>query len=161
MKKESLFFLVMVIMAAVIAGATIGIVCNFDTIVNRINIMNSEAKTQSTEVAEGVSTDSAPADTETADPASSEQPAAIQGTSAINAGGTATTSNVMVVTNEEKAEITEMLYQLGMPQGGDYNQFIKQLQQQESIPATGSLDSRTLRVIINKTTEREARESML
>ena len=160
MKKESLFFLVMVIMAAVIVGATIGIVSNFDTIVNRINIMNSEAKTQSTEVADGVSADSASVDTEMADPASSEQPAAMQGTSAVNAGSTATTSDVMVVTNEEKAEITEMLYQLGMPQGADYNQFIKQLQQQESIPATGSLDSRTLRVIINKTTEREARESM-
>lgn len=158
MKKENLFFLVMVLMAAVIAGATIGIVGNFDIIVNRVNIMNSEAQVQKAELADGDETTctptakKAPAETET-------QPAAISGgASAVTV--TSTTSDVMVVTPEEKAQINEMLHELGMAEGGDYNQFIKDFQQKQNLPATGSLDSRTLRIIINKTTEQKARQAL-
>lgn len=157
MRKESLFFLVMVLMAAVIAGATIGIVSSFDIIVDRINIMNSEVLSHNKELAESEEAANAPASTEENAPADTQvQPAAVTGTSA---GGTSnsTTSDIMVVTAEEKAQITEMLYDLGMPQGGDYNQFIKDFQQRQNLPATGSLDSTTLRVIINKTTELKAR----
>jgi len=155
-KKENLFFLVMVLMAAVVAGATIGIVSSFDIIVDRINLINSEAQVQNAEIADGEEATGAPA-AEKAPAETTVQPAAVQGAS-VGTATTSTTSDVMVVTAEEKAQITQMLYELGMPEGGDYNQFIKEFQQQQSIPATGSLDSRTLRVIINKTTEQKARQ---
>lgn len=158
MKKESMFFLVMVLMAAVIAGATIGIVSSFDIIVDRINVMNSEVESYNNELAESEEAATDPASTVEKAPAETQaEPAAVNGTSA---GGTniSTTSDIMVVTAEEKANITEMLQDLGMPQGGDYNQFIKDFQQQQNLPATGSLDSATLRVIINKTTELKARQ---
>lgn len=158
MKKESLFFLVMVLMAAVIAGATIGIVSSFDIIVDRINVMNSEAQTVNTEVAEGEEASDPAMVTEKTPPDAADQPTAYQGTT--DGVSSSTSSDVMVVTSEEKAQITEMLHELGMTEGADYNQFIKQFQQQQSIPATGSLDSRTLRVIINKTTEQKAKQSM-
>lgn len=157
-KKESLFFLVMVLMAAVVAGATIGIVSSFDIIVDRINVMNSEAQTMNTEIADGEEAANPAVVTEKSPPAA-DQPTAYQGTSGEVSSSTPS-SDIMVVTSEEKAQITEMLHELGMPQGADYNQFIKQFQQQQAIPATGSLDSWTLRVIINKTTEQKARECM-
>lgn len=158
MKKESLFFLVMVLMAAVIAGATMGIVSSFDIIVDRVNVINSEAQTVNTEVADGEEAADSAVVTKKTPPDASDQPTAYQGTASGVSDGTS--SDVMVVTSEEKAQITAMLHELGMAEGADYNQFIKQFQQQQSIPATGSLDSQTLRVIINKTTEQKARQSM-
>lgn len=151
-----MFFLVMVLMAAVVVGATVGIVSSFDIIVNRINVMNSEAQVQKAEIADDEATSPPAAEKTAAETA--VQPAAAAGTSAVTSSNASTTSDVMVVTAEEKGQITQMLHELGMPEGGDYNQFIKEFQQQQSIPATGSLDSRTLRVIINKTTEQKARQ---
>lgn len=154
-----MFFLIMVLMAAVIAGATIGIVSNFDLIVDRINVMNSQAQAHNAELAESAeaATDSAPAAEKAPVKTDTETSAVSSGTSAVSTSGN-TTSDIMIMTSEEKAQITEMLYELGMSQGGDYNQFIKDFQQQQNLPATGSLDSRTLRVIINKTTEQKARQ---
>lgn len=160
MKKENMFFLIMVLMAAVIAGATMGIVSSFDLIVDRINVMNSEVQLHNNELAEKEEAENAPAASEkqvSAENQAQAQPAAVSGTSSGDVS-TSTTSDIMVVTAAEKTQITEMLYQLGMPQGGDYNQFIKDFQQQQNLPPTGSLDSRTLRVIINKTTEHKARQ---
>ncbi|NLW91708.1 MAG: hypothetical protein GXY34_08925 [Syntrophomonadaceae bacterium] len=155
MKKENMFFLIMVLMAAVIAGATMGIVSSFDVIVDRINVMNSEVELHNKALAEAEEADTAA--TEKAPAENQAQAVAVSGasTGSINYS---TTSDIMVVTAEEKAQITEMLHQLGMPQGGDYNQFIKDFQQRQNLPATGSLDSCTLRVIINKTTEQKARQ---
>jgi len=158
LKKENMFFMIMVLMAAVIAGATMGIVSNFDIIVDRINIMNSEAQAHNEEIADGeeaVTAPAPPAEKDTPEPQA--QPSALSGTSSV-VTSTSTNSDIMIVTPEEKAQITDMLHQLGMPQGGDYNQFIKEFQQQQNIPATGSLDSCTLRIIINKTTEQKARQ---
>jgi len=150
-----MFFLIMVLMAAVIAGATMGIVSSFDVIVDRINVMNSEVELHNKALAEAEEADTAA--TEKAPAENQAQAVAVSGasTGSINYS---TTSDIMVVTAEEKAQITEMLHQLGMPQGGDYNQFIKDFQQRQNLPATGSLDSCTLRVIINKTTEQKARQ---
>lgn len=159
MKKENMFFLILVLMAAVIAGATLGIVSNFDIIVDRINMMNSEAQVHNAELADGEEAMTTPAPTAEKTPvAPPAQPSALSGSSSAAGNSAPVNSDIMVVTPEEKAQITDMLYQLGMPQGGDYNQFIKEFQQQQNIPATGSLDSRTLRIIINKTTEQKARQ---
>lgn len=155
MKKENMFFLIMVLMAAVIAGATMGIVSSFDVIVDRINVMNSEVELHNKALAEAEEADTAA--TEKAPAETQAQAVAVSGAST-GSITYSTTSDIMVVTAEEKAQITEMLHQLGMPQGGDYNQFIKDFQQRQNLPATGSLDSCTLRVIINKTTEQKARQ---
>jgi len=147
-----MFFLVMVLMAAVVAGATIGIVSNLGIIIDRVNVINSGSAVPDAEVASEVHKTSPKVEKTTAE--SSSQPAVA------SAYCTGVTSDLMVVTGEEKAQIIAMLQQLGMPANGDYNQFIKDFQQQQSLPATGSLDSRTLRVIINKTTQQRAQRAL-
>lgn len=147
-----MFFLVMVLMAAVVAGTTIGIVSNMGIIIDRVNVINSGAAVPDTEIAAEVHNTSPEALKTPAE--SSSEPAAA------SAYCTETTSDLMVVTGEEKEQIIAMLQQLGMPVGGDYNQFIKDFQQQQSLPATGSLDSRTLRIIINKTTQQRAQQAL-
>ncbi|KUG03880.1 hypothetical protein ASZ90_018659 [hydrocarbon metagenome] len=64
--------------------------------------------------------------------------------------GTQRSTEVMVVDSLEKAEIEAMLTSLGLQEGQEYSQFIREFQQQQSLDPTGTLDSATLNLIMQQ-----------
>ena len=150
MRKDYLFFLVLVLAAAVVAGSAVGFVSSFDIVVQHLKTINSQSSHSSTLNPINMADNNKPAipkekqDNDT--PVSYQYPAA----------STKGSEELMVLTTEEKEQIIAMLHILGMPQDGNYNQFLSDFQSAHSLPSTGCLDSRTLRIIINEATRSKA-----
>jgi hypothetical protein len=64
--------------------------------------------------------------------------------------GSSQHSEIMIIDNSEKAEIDAMLAALGLEEGQESSQFIKEFQEQQSLDPTGNLDSTTLNRIMQK-----------
>ncbi len=148
LRKDYLFFLVLILAAAVVAGSAVGFISNFDIVVQHLKTINSQSSRSST-LAPINTADSIKPDVNDEDDQTSV-------TVQYAPSSTNNSEELMVITSEEKKEILAMLQTLGMPKGGDYNQFISQFQAAHSLPSTGCLDSRTLRIIINETTRSRA-----
>lgn len=133
MKKSTFFFLVLVLAAAVVTGSTLSVISNFE-------LIKSAAQNQST--INNASSENAqqiePADVH-------KDNASVQTASATTDAST----ELMVVSPEESAEITSMLVNLGMTCDTDSGKFIKQYQVTHGIQPTGNMDSITLSSIIN------------
>ncbi len=164
MKKEYLFFLVMLLAAAVITGATIGFISNFHYIEKQvqenlnqlkpaqqqISVPNSDNESDkvkneatSPEDKENEITDT---DTET------KKVAVVRPTTPV------TDQGYLVLSKEEKQQVVDMLVSLGANKNGDYSAFIRNFQIEKSLPPTGSLDSLTLNAIINEVTRQRANQ---
>ncbi|MDD2373324.1 MAG: hypothetical protein PHR04_07385 [Syntrophomonadaceae bacterium] len=160
MKREYLFFLVMVLAAAVITGATIGFISNFHHIEKQIQENLSQVE---------------PAQQQASAPNSKKQNDNIK-SEAVNPEGkdnnntanevkkvavvppatTSTEQGYLVLSGEEKQQIVDMLVSLGATKNDDYSTFIRNFQRDKSLPPTGSLDSLTLNAIINEVTRQRA-----
>lgn len=135
MKREYYIFLVLIVAAAVITGSTIGIASNFDIIASK----------------------TIPAQITTIDnpPTSTENDEAIS-----NIALTTDFNTDLNISEQEQVQIIEMLYILGMVNTSDYNEFIKDFQTQHALTPTGSLDSKTLNLIIEQVKLEQASRSL-
>jgi cytoskeletal protein RodZ len=133
MNKSTFFFLVLILAAAIVTGSTLGVISNIELIKSAAQNQNQSAMNADTEKS-------------TAGQSQPEQNKTLQ-TASTSAENTST--QVMVVSPEEGAEITSMLVKLGMPNDGDSGTFVKQYQASHGIQPTGNIDSITLNSIIN------------
>lgn len=140
MKKETFFFLALVLAAAVITGSTVGIISNFDIIVNNSSIANPSVSEQAESTADEKNTADVDSDTNLQDGKSSCYKV------------TADSTELMVISQKEKEQIMVMLQELGMSKDSDYTEFIRNFQQTQSLNPTGNLDSKTLDAIIRQAT---------
>ncbi len=127
MKKEHMIFLVFLLSAAVVAGATAGFISNFKYIAQYYQT----AQAQTCMVAQEPEEDSV-------------------------AGTTNRAEKVLVVSEQEEEAILDMLLDLGMDQAEDPSRFIAEFQQEQSLEPTGNLDSVTLQAIIQQATLKKA-----
>jgi hypothetical protein len=150
MKKEYLFFLVLVLAAAIVTGATIGFVSSFHNIQQQAqeNISQVQAtEQQALEKSDRVKNDNGNAevnDNEVTNVAITQYAAPI------------TEQGYLVLSREEKQQIVDMLVSLGATKDGDYSTFIRNFQKEKLLPPTGNLDSLTLNAIINEVTRQRA-----
>lgn len=135
MKKEYYFFFIFVIASATLIGSTIAVISNMGNIVNHQSVALNDIEVKSEK-----STDNAT-------------------TTNVNANKDAVTETnyeLMVVSDLEQQQIDAMLKQLGKTDAQDNSQFISEFQQLNSLPATGTLDSKTLHLIITQVTLNQA-----
>ena len=141
MKKEYLFFLVFVLAAAIVTGATIGIISNFHYIEKQAkeNLSQIESAEQQASASN-----------------SGEQIDSINNTDNEINNAHVAEQGYMVLSGGEKQQVIDMLVSLGATRDGDYNDFIRNFQRKKSLNPTGSLDSLTLNAIINEVTRQRA-----
>lgn len=160
MKKEYLFFLVMVLAAAVITGATIGLISNFHHIEKQVQENLSAAETTRQQVSAPADEPDDPVKSETVNPESKENINTnnneVKKVAVVRPATSSTEQGYLVLSGEEKQQVVDMLVSLGATKNGDYSTFIRNFQRAKSLPPTGSLDSLTLNAIINEVTRQRA-----
>lgn len=154
-KKGNFFFLVFLLAAAVILGSTIGLISNVSYIVHQG--MNKQNSTTS-KVEEKTVTEPADTSSETApqtDNAKNESsvPSAQSALPSAN-------PNQIDIGDDERQLLKEMLYNLGMKETDDFNNFVRAFQNKNSLQATGNIDYQTLNVIIQQSTLQEVSRSL-
>lgn len=151
MKQSTFFFLVLILAASVVTGSTLGVASNFALIKSTAQNQN-QSVTNNASINKSVPKQSSAAD-KTAQ-ANKKTDATVQTASASSDDKS---TELMVVTPEESAQITSMLVKLGMT-GDDSDQFVKQYQESHGIQPTGNIDSVTLNSIINDVKLQRAHE---
>lgn len=155
MKKEYLFFLVLVLAAAIITGATIGFISNFHHIQKQAQENLSQVQTteqQTLEQGDGVKDENANPEDEPLYNDSNE----IKKVTVSQPAAPTTEQGYLVLSGEEKQQIVDMLVSLGATKDGDYSAFIRNFQKEKSLPPTGNLDSLTLNAVIYEVTKQRA-----
>ncbi len=146
MKKEHFICLVFIASAALVSGYTMAFASCYKVIMNQNPEPRAVIAEQQTENG-NIGTDIS--DTSTA--AEGCSVACLSGVQTGSATGEAPSSTeMMVVDSIEKAEIEAMLTALGLQEGQEYSQFIREFQQQQSLDPTGTLDSATLNLIMQQ-----------
>ncbi len=159
MKKEYLFFLVMVLAAAVITGATIGLISNFHYIEKQVQENQSAAETPQQQASAPLDEPNNPIKSETVNSDSKDNINTnneVKTVAVVRPATSSTEQGYLVLSGEEKQQIVDMLVSLGATKNGDYSTFIRNFQKEKSLPPTGSLDSLTLHAIINEVTRQKA-----
>jgi len=144
LRKEYFFFLILLLAAAVVIGATIGMIGNLNYIIHQTDIIEPLQSTQNEQGPDTVE----------------EQPASIsenavnthhsQSNIIIDSSSGSIDSELLIVSNEEQAEVAGMLTKLGIDEGKPYNERIAAFQKKYSMEPTGNLDSLTLNAIVEK-----------
>ncbi len=146
MKKEHFICLVFIASAALVSGYTLAFASCYKVIMNQNlepGAVIAEQQTQNDTLGPDISDTSTAAegcsvacltDTQTASPTDKA----------------VSSTEMMVVDSVEKAEIEAMLTALGLQEGQEYSQFIREYQQQQSLTPTGTLDSATLNLIMQQ-----------
>jgi hypothetical protein len=159
MKKEYLFFLVMVLAAAVITGATIGLISNFHYIEKQVQENQSAIETPQQQASVPSDEPDNPIKSETVNSDSKDNINTnneVKTVAVVRPATSSTEQGYLVLSGEEKQQIVDMLVSLGATKNGDYSTFIRNFQRAKSLPPTGSLDSLTLNAIINEVTRQRA-----
>ena len=159
MKKEYLCFLVMVLAAAVITGATIGLISNFHYIEKQVQENQSAAETPQQQASAPLDEPNNPIKSETVNSDSKDNINTnneVKTVAVVRPATSSTEQGYLVLSREEKQQIIDMLVSLGATKNGDYSTFIRNFQKEKSLPPTGSLDSLTLHAIINEVTRQKA-----
>ncbi|MDD2619964.1 MAG: peptidoglycan-binding domain-containing protein [Syntrophomonadaceae bacterium] len=151
-KKGNFFFLIFLLAAAIILGSTIGLISNINYIVRQTEILKEKPISTDTEEEKTM------AETE-CEPTGSISPDAdssIPGTQAVNSPAAA---NHIDIGDEERYLLKEMLYDLGMNESDNFNDFVRSFQNKNSLHATGNIDYATLNAIIQQSTMQEVSRS--
>lgn len=159
MKKEYLFFLVLVLAAAIVTGATIGLISNFHYITHLNPASSSQIEPVNHETATQPSAQPNAEFGEAVQPSvqqSSDSGNEVQKIAVVNQPASAGEQGYLVLSGEEKELVVNMLVSLGADRDGDYSEFIRSFQKQKSLTPTGSLDSLTLNAIILEVTRQRA-----
>lgn len=154
MRKEYLFFLVMVLAAAIITGATIGFISNFHYIVNQPQDSSSQVEPTTSPAGQGDLANSkavTPAGQEDSNTDNQVRKVAV-----VKPSNPSAEQGYLVLSREEKQQVINMLESLGANKDGDYSEFIKDFQKKKSLTPTGNLDSLTLNAIIQEVTRQRA-----
>lgn len=132
MKKEYFIFLILIVAAAVVTGSTIAFASNFDVINSSLN-----------------QTPTANLESQLADVSNDKE----------DLSDSDDTYEVTVISAGEQEQILRMLKALGLVNGADPEEYIKNFQAQNSLEPTGNLDSETLSLIIEQIKLEKANES--
>lgn len=151
MKREYLFFLVMVLAAAIITGATIGFTSHFHCIAVQLH-ENSATVEKVSEQTETSESKNAMVGNQAQDSKINKQVAGSYSANPVSQQG------YMVLSRDEKEQVISMLESLGAKEGTDYSKFIRNFQQEKALTPTGNLDSLTLQAIIREVTKQRALE---
>ncbi len=146
MKKEHFIFLVFVASAALVSGYTLAFTSCYKVIMNQ-NLEPGAIIAEQQFAGETISSDIS--DTNTASEGCSVA-CLTDAQAAASTEGAPSSTEMMVVDSVEQAEIEAMLTALGLQEGQEYSQFIREFQQQQSLDPTGNLDSATLNLIMQQ-----------
>ena len=163
MKKEYLFFLVMVLAAAVITGATVGFISNFHYIEKQVKENSNQLKPTQPQVSVLNSDDQSNGvknkTTNPEDKGNQITDNQINKVAVVRSATPVADQGYLVLSKEEKQQVVDMLDSLGANKDGDYITFIRNFQIEKSLPPTGNLDSLTLNAIINEATRQRAAQT--
>ncbi len=149
MQKGYFFFLILVLASAVILGSTIGLISNVSYIVQHTELLKPQPNEASPDVHADNAIPPAPKPSSPDSLQGEKQPSTSSGN-----------SEYMILSQEEKEQIKQMLLGLGMGENDDLGQFVLEYQKKNSLEATGILDSQTLDAIIRQTTLKEVSRSL-
>lgn len=156
-KKGNFFFLVFLLAAAVILGSTLGVISNINYIVQK-NEMNKQ-KSTSSQAEEDNAAEPVKISPPTASPADNAsdnlefEVTPVQSSSSVN-------PDQIDIGDEERHLLKEMLYNLGMKDTDDFNNFVRAFQNKNSLRATGNIDYPTLNAIIQQSTMQQVSKSL-
>lgn len=156
MKKEYLFFLVMVLCAAIITGAAIGFVSNFHQIVDQLPEESQIESSKQGAAAPAAPEPSSGVRSESIEPKETTDGNAAKKVAGVNSMTASTEKEYLVLSKEENQQVINMLVSLGATKDSDYSEFIREFQKDQELPSTGSLDSLTLNAIIREVTKQKA-----
>ncbi len=146
MKKEHLIFLVFIASAALVSGYTLSFTSCYKVIMQQDperGAIIAEQQSENQNIAPDISDNSTAAEGCSVACLSDVQTQPSIGTAKSK-------TEMMVIDNIEKAEIEAMLTALGLQEGQEYTQFIRDFQQQQLLEPTGILDSATLNLIMQQ-----------
>ncbi len=146
MKKEHFILLVFIASAALVSGYTLAFASCYKVVMNQNlepGAVIAEQQTGDKSIGPDIS------DTSTATEGCSVA-CLTDAQTASSTEGAQSSTEMMVVDKVEKAEIEAMLTALGLQEGQEYSQFIREFQQQQSLDPTGTLDSATLNLIMQQ-----------
>jgi len=135
----------MMICTAVMTGAALGIISNFDIILQQAEVINAAAAAAAAE----------PSD----EGANAQENESLAPTTVANREQVSRSTQLMIITAQEKEEIRQMMQQLGMTEDEQEADFIKAFQHSHNLQATGTLDSQTLNLMIKQATYNRAYRS--
>lgn len=145
MKKEYYWFFMFILAAALVTGSTMSIITNFKYISQQSKLQQQQQKSLP-EKADNESTLSV-------DESNTSKTKSTAAGEILADNGTS--SNKMVISNDEQEEINAMLEAMGS-NDADYTLRIKDFQEKNSLPVTGVMDTETLNLLINKATLQKA-----
>lgn len=149
MRPGQVVFMTLIICSALVTGATIGVASNFEYIA-------AHMKQPVQETAAAPAEDSPPAPAEVSPPAPAQEPTEPADADAVTVASydsvSRSSNQLMVITAQEKLEITSMLYDLGMSEQENETDFIREFQRSHALDPTGTLDSQTLNTMIKQAT---------
>lgn len=144
MKKEYYWFFMFILAAALVTGSTMSIITNFKYISQQ-----SKQQQQQKSLPEKTDNES----TLSVDESNTSKTYSTAAGEMLADNGTS--SNKMVISNDEQEEINAMLEAMGS-NDVDYTLRIKDFQGKNSLPVTGVMDTETLNLLINKATLQKA-----
>jgi hypothetical protein len=145
MTRGQTVFLFLMICAAVMTGATLGVISNFDIMLHQSQLISDST---------AASIDQLPVEPGDNSEIASSVPITVATNDQVSRS-----NQLMVVTSQEKEEIRGMLRQLGMSEDEQESEFISNFQRSHSLNATGNLDSQTLNLMIKQATYNRASRS--
>lgn len=155
-KKGNFFFLVFLLAAAVVLGSTVGLISNINYIVhkNEMNKQKSTSQAEEENITEPVKISPPTASPENKASSNLESNVTpVQPSSPVN-------PNQIDIGDEERHLLKEMLYNLGMKDTDDFNNFVRAFQNKNSLQATGNIDYPTLNAIIQQSTMQQVSKSL-
>lgn len=144
MRKEYIVFFSLILAAAITAGSTLSLAGNAQALVKYSQdkpkketvTSNQENENQSSE-----KNNAAQEHTLKTEPPKAEKISYIYISDEIKP---------VNLTEEQKSQVIAMLKELGMQKEEDYNDFLRQFQEEHNLPPTGKLDTLTLELIVNQ-----------
>lgn len=157
-KKGNFFFLVFLLAAAIIIGSTIGLKSNIDYIVHKTEMLKEKPTSSNVEketIAESATP--SPETTSQADNSANNVETTVPTTQSANP---TTNPNQIDIGDDERQLLREMLYDLGMRETDNFNEFVRTFQFNNNLNATGNIDYATLNAIIQQSTMQGVSKSM-
>ncbi|MGB4304520.1 MAG: hypothetical protein WBJ34_12145 [Syntrophomonadaceae bacterium] len=147
MTRAQMFFLFLMICTAVITGTALGIISNFDILQQQSQLVITSTATASDEL---------PNEEQSAEKGDCQEQTSSGSTSVASYDQVSRSTQLMVVTAQEKEEIRKMMLQLGMSEDEQESDFISKFQRSHNLSITGTLDSQTLNTMIKQVTYNSA-----
>lgn len=142
MTRGQMIFIFLMICTAVMTGATLGVISNLDVIAQNAELISASAD--------------APPALSSDERAATPESKSLSPTTVADYEGVSRSTQLMVITAQEKDEIRKMLQQLGMAEDEQESDFILAFQRSNNLTATGNLDSQTLNLMIKQATYNKA-----